>query len=208
MTGWDEHRCDLPSFLPALCQVSSLFDPYAFSGFLLALKKGLGPAAPAQSKKKKKQQQQQQSQQQSQLQTLQQGDDDESDPEADGGARGTDAGGQVEGSSSGASLCVDALQDLTSFVSAFSLKQYQDMLGMLLDACVEITACTDKVPRPAGRGRAAARQGQAGMLAGLGAGGGALDVMGHPRHPRKHKKTGGAVMEKKCNYIKSLIEVR
>lgn len=103
-----------------------MFDPFAFSGFLQAVKKASNPA----TKSAKKQGQQQAEEDEA-------GSDREDEPVADVSA-----------------MCIDALQDVAYFLKGFYMKEYQDMLVLLVETCVDVTRSSMLVTRPkGGRGR-------------------------------------------------------
>eukprot|EP00983_Pelagomonas_calceolata_P094566 1157902-Pelagomonas_calceolata.AAC.3 len=147
LRGFNDPAMCMVNRVTALVEVSSLFDPYTFSSFLQALKRAASAAAgdpPAASKAKPAQQKK------GGVRRKRKGRDAEDDDggeqeDSDGAEGGSGAAASAAGmSSSGAvgdagALCLEALANLLTFVRGFGLKEYPEMLAILVETCVDIT---------------------------------------------------------------------
>lgn len=148
---------------PARPQVSSLFDPYTFSRFLQALKRAAASAptgAPAKAAKGASQASQgarKAGRGKKGGKKGGRGGGDSADEAAasdseedEGGAR---AGGEEGAHADGVALGMEALASLRVFVGAFGLRGYAEMLGLLIETCVDVTrACAPSTRAAAARG--------------------------------------------------------
>lgn len=126
-------------------QASTLFDPFTFTGVVHAIKKAAAPSEgkPAEkaaggAKGGKGASQARKGGKRKAARDEDDDDDDEVFDEEEGAGPsrgGTAAGGSVDPSQ----LCTEALGNLQLFFQTFALRGYGDMLGMLVESCVEIT---------------------------------------------------------------------
>jgi len=138
----------------SLAQVSSLFDPYTFSGFLQALRKAAAAAdngialagskaKPARESKKggarKKRKGRGAGKEEEEEEEEEVGKGEDHAEDSDGAEAGTcvkAAGGATEDAGA---LCMESLGNLLTFIKGFGLKEYPEMLNLLVETCVDIT---------------------------------------------------------------------
>jgi hypothetical protein len=164
-----------------LPQASSLFDPFAFTGFLQALKKGCTPGAgiaagskgaggkggKAGAGGKRKAAKQKAAGSDDDMVDEDEAEDDADEGDAEQAAtqtqRATQRGGGTQSNGSAGNpqaLCIECLQCVESFIRGFPLKDTAEMLALMLDTCVDIVSTAPNTPAASGgatKGRARAR---------------------------------------------------
>jgi hypothetical protein len=152
-----------------------LFDTFAFTGFLQALKKGCtsGAGAAAGSKgaggkggkaggKRKASAKAKAAGSDDDMIDEEEAEDDGDDMDAEQGPtqRATQRGAGTQGSTSAGNplaLCIECLQSVESFIRGFPLKDAAEMLALILDTCVDIVSTAPSTSASGATGRAKAR---------------------------------------------------
>lgn len=154
-------------------QVSSLFEPFSFTGFMQVLKKASGPApvgGVAEEKEKEKAPKgKAKGGRKGGKGKASQAHDDDDDSDAmdeddeEGPTQKARRGGAAaaSGSVDAPALSVESLHNLEHFVRSFPLKSYPELLSNMVDGCVDITRNgLSTASGKAARGRAGEQKGR------------------------------------------------
>lgn len=164
---WVDHACN--QVILSSSQASTLFDPFTFTGFMHALKKTASQTEKVAEQPTKKAKGTQRDGARKGGRRKAKGDDEDDDDEDDETDR---AGSRKMGSGQlnmdCVALCTESLANLHLFVQKFSMREYNEMLTMMVETCVEITRIGALSGSGSTTGRARSRHNGASKCGGAG----------------------------------------